>query len=103
MSKRKMSEYQAWMLLASKWDRTQRNGNACPSVAIDGIIYFGLCECIYYSDPGSALTFNMLNKIAMFAPKPTVTGYRWPRTAKGARGRAAFCRRMARMCKAGKK
>jgi hypothetical protein len=100
---KQMTERAAWLYLAKRWDKAVLGGDGDAMVRIntDRTI---VCLC------DSILRLQMDERIDVFTESCMVdriqrlpninqsSSYKWPRTLRGARSRAAFCRRMAKQC-----
>jgi len=106
---RKMSEKQAWLWLAGKWDKAKLRDDCGGfnyfSVIWRACLYTGLCDMLRRMKSLGVLTEDDYLRMRDKIPEPThyyhgdLVAWSWPNTANGAKRRAAFCRRMARACK----
>jgi hypothetical protein len=107
--RKKLNERQAWLEIAAAWDEvtTDDEGTAC--ALLRGTEYhYGICHCIDDLLGHQAISFEVLESMAGKLPERTWFHRRfcWPRTLRGARQRAAFCRKQAALLarkKAGRK
>ena len=91
-----MTEQQAWLALAKLWDKPLLEF-WCDDYAVilDNRPRYGLCGCI----AGLPISDWMRERMRRKACGRTQLGrYRWQLDARGARSRAAFCRKMAAQC-----
>ena len=91
-----MTEKQAWLKLAKLWDEPVLDFWCNDyAVILDKRTRYGLCECITCLP----ISDRMRDKMRRKARGRTQLGrYRWQLDARGARARAAFCRKMAAQC-----
>ena len=97
---RTMTERQAWLYLARRWDAaTEFNNRYVASVF--GLTAYGLCESVYHLAVVEKTTWavmcSMEAKIKLVSRDKI--SYCWPRTKAGAKSRAAFCRKQATLLK----
>lgn len=109
---KQMTETQAWAYLAGRWAKAR------PYLKIPGRWHTkvlgdfeqGLCGSLWALEDAGRISGEvwgaMLERVVRngppeIAPFSMVGGgrFRWPLTARGARSRAAFCRRMARLAR----
>jgi len=104
---KKMSEREAWLYLAEQWDNAEPAHRKKRDHIIFRHLFFcptGLCTAIDEVICADAISYrvgrNMRSRMAKHLPrkKRTGKGHRWPTDKKGARSRAAFCRKMAKLC-----
>lgn len=94
--KRKLSEKQAWLKIAAAWDKATDPGDGICTV-FNGDT--GLCPtiCVWKISTISEDTYrSMMDKI-MRLPSVTRMCHKWPMSAKGAKARAAWCRKQAKL------
>jgi len=93
-----MTEKQAWLYLAKKWDKPKKPPSDYAFVRISGMVCFGLCGSVKMLNITTRSVKRMLNRIEVGWSRtfPFYDNYRWPRTRAGAKSRAAFCRKMAK-------
>ena len=91
-----MTEKQAWLKLAKLWDESLLDfWREDYVVILDNRPRYGLCDCITCLP----ISDRMRDKMRRKARGRTKLGrYRWQLDARGARSRAAFCRKMAAQC-----
>lgn len=104
-----VTEKEVWLNIAKDWDNAvgyfpyKWNSDIVPYKILyrvnDGQ-NGGLCPCIKFSGAPFNIIVNMEKKLKTYAPKKELTslGHLWPTNKKGAIKRAAFCRRMAKLC-----
>ena len=72
-----------------------RNGNP--------VICLGLCQCLDYLCTAGRITYSELLEMAIpinAKRNYTADGYKWPCDAAGAKARARFCKRQAKLAEA---
>ena len=91
-----MTEKQAWLKLAKLWDESLLDfWREDYVVILDNRPRYGLCDCITCLP----ISDRMRDKMRRKARGRTKLGrYSWQLDARGARSRAAFCRKMAAQC-----
>lgn len=105
---KQLTERQAWLYLARKWDRPRRDPeDGFPVVFIFNTLLLRNCACLCNSCFGlfksgrviEPIYSDMRNRLHKNKPnsRPGCVFW-WPLTKAGARSRAAFCRRMAKEC-----
>ena len=90
-----MTQRQAWLYLAEKWDNAHDDGDGNYFASSGTIGAYGLCPMIDFGMRVKPdVRKSMLKKISAipFMDEP----YRFPTDKSGARQRASFCRKMAR-------
>lgn len=100
---RQMTEVQVWPYLAKRWAQAwYRDGwhTTVLGTRVEGL-RGSLAALENFGEISFATREAMSRKIEAFGPPQLMKlgpshGYRWPLTARGARSRAAFCRRMVR-------
>ena len=97
---KRMTEREAWLYLARKWART-RKAHVTLRPADGGEACRGLCACacrlIHLGVVKRKVALGMLGRLHRRRPgKMADESYYWSLTIRGARARAAFCRRMAK-------
>lgn len=104
-----MTEKEAWLYLAKKWDEESYLGDTCEGfsayVVIKDFRRPGLCHCLrgvrIEKFISQEMYSEMKRKLDSHGPEKKYGDtfqYRWPLTMTGAKKRAAFCRRMAKLC-----
>lgn len=93
--KRKLTEYQAWMKLAKAWDKPSPRSSGDWAVTINGQPHIALCICLI-----AWLTDESISEVVFDSMTDKIYqghdgGFRWTLDSKGAKARAAFCRKMA--------
>lgn len=104
--KKKMDQRQAWRFLAKKWDKPDIVGSRRPVVKIYSTFSDGIClslkDLYFAAEIGPTLYYTMKN--FMHKNKPKDFGqlytplYWWSLDMEGAKERAKFCRKMAKIC-----
>lgn len=86
------TEREEWLALAKEWDAAEYGGAGIHRTHRG---YSGLCACISEDFSDGLITFAIVN--IMYSKIDKIPGivYKWPRNAKGAKARAAFCREQA--------
>jgi hypothetical protein len=103
-----MNEAEAWEYLAERWDKASPYTEEVPYVAVivDHHSSFGLCYSVVMLDRKKVVdahTFlEMWVRMGEHLPPsrhtdPVMFGYCWSFTKRGARARARFCRKMAKI------
>jgi len=96
MRKSKLSQREAWLLMAEHWraDCISRTGSP-----VDGSCgSYGLCKCLgklWADGLITEETYSVMRKRLGLVRRPH-DGYSWPTTKRGALARRRFCLRMAR-------
>ncbi len=86
-----MTEKQAWLRLAKMWDAAKPD---CSGLYSAGKIpCFGLCGTIAWQIKEREIVTAMLSKVR--ATKGYDGGYLWTNDKRGAKARAAFCRKQS--------
>lgn len=103
MKSKLMTERAAWLYLARCWDAAVPDkyfGRAAliGNYRADGICY-SICALNWFEKVAQAGKRRMDKMMAENRPKDTPHTFWWPRTVAGAKKRAAFCRKMAALCK----
>ncbi len=92
-----MTEREAWLFLADKWDNVE--GDEHPRyVVVNGYEAAGLCPCIDSLESADDITPPVAAFMLAKIPKKRDSHDAcWPFTEEGAKARAAFCRKQARL------
>lgn len=86
------TEYQAWTYLARRWDVAAQGGQR--EALILRRQHLGLCGSLRHLYHQARITSIVLTEMESRIPRGGAA-YVWPMTVRGARQRAAFCRKMA--------
>lgn len=106
MKNKLLTEQQAWTKIGRAWASENlildKNGEVYIGEPDCGR-YYGICCRIMALGDDCNIDYDvetaMFGKVNDFAPPPIDDiGFRWPLTSAGAKQRAAFCFRMARLC-----
>lgn len=92
------TERAVWVWLAKKWDRPLLGDDGTPYITVVGRRVSGLCAALVKVRISSEVIRDRLwVRMNRHRPPSALPGeYWWPLTKRGARSRAAFCRRMVR-------
>lgn len=98
-----MTKREAWLSLATAWDNAKpdKNGEWCAAIGIWQD--HGLCGSIFSLQLPMRVSEQMFAQMKKHWPKRIAVrtkegvAWRWPFTKAGAKARAAFCRKMARL------
>ena len=94
-----MTERQAWLYLAKRWDKAFLSDGYTVTNVCDDCTH-GLCQSLCHLEDEGEIDSNTRLEMSSKIPKSAdFAPYVWPMTIAGAKKRAAFCRRMAAKCK----
>lgn len=109
MSAMDRRERALWLKLAKAWDRPKRDLFGSLHLVMAGRSIYGLCGGISVNLPHGELRERMEFKVdAAWDSRPQRQKccgnypYYWPSTTRGAKSRAAFCRKMAGLLERGR-
>ena len=95
-----LTERQAWLKIAKACDEANDFG----WFSVEGCRFCGLCTAISRLDISDGTAARMERKIRSTWPSERKRyAFRWTVDKTGATQRAAFCRKMARLCKPAKR
>lgn len=101
---KKMDQRQTWRYLAKKWDKPERFYGECIVHLYKDYNSFGLCnslKCLYLDEQISSKVRESMREL-MFKHRPhnsrRFSTYWWRNDLTGAKQRAEFCRKMAKIC-----
>lgn len=91
-----LSEREAWLKLAKLWTKPDIGSSDCPRV-LDWS--FGVCHSVDDLRGMNEISVSLADRMREKAQNPKdPDAWRWPLTIAGAKSRAAFCRKMAKLC-----
>lgn len=113
---KKLSEKQAWLAIAKQCDKPKRDANGIyfiQPLTPDDWCAYGVCTAVENYSTDDAISHEtedrMMEKLRRHLPEKRFRlskgwddEFCWPHTLRGWKSRAAFCRRMAKLCGKGK-